>query len=134
MYYRANSQMYLTNCLIRMVPSQRLDPLSYSLEDSKEEIEIVRDFYKAGEESKEPPIFDSERPYQRVQLSLTWRSPVLVQSDENFIALLAERLTASVIAEKRRAYQVQALDGLEFEEVEERTEALALAKDILQQY
>lgn len=42
LFYRANSQMYLSNCLIRVVLSQNLVQRGYG-DDSKDEIEIVRD-------------------------------------------------------------------------------------------
>lgn len=50
--YRANSNMHISNCLIRVVP------LSGSQEDEKEEIEIVKDSLLTP--------FDSEEPYDRV--------------------------------------------------------------------
>jgi hypothetical protein len=106
--------MYLSNCLLRAVPVQD------AYDAAREEFEILRD--------------SSKEPFERVHLALTWRSTPVTQPAEAFIALLAERLTGALVAEKRRAYQVEPLDMLPALEAEERSEALALAKDVLEQY
>lgn len=57
LYYKANSQMFLSNCLLRIVPSQNAVQRGYG-DDTKNEIEIVRDSYKKPPPQEKSSLLD----------------------------------------------------------------------------
>lgn len=89
LYYRANSAMYLSNCLIRVVPTKDLVAKGYG-DESKDEIEIVRD-------SLNPKMIALQRRDEERKAS-HMMSPVSVESGMIFSSLedfLQKELAAS---------------------------------------
>jgi hypothetical protein len=79
-------------------------------------------------------VFDEEQPFDRVSLTLHWESGVdlspLFPDSPSFFKALRQALTASIIAEKKRAFGVEVL----LYEEEDRRQADELAGILIKQY